>query len=190
MGTSIRRPVTRISYDTEFFENGRIIDLISIALAADDGRELYAISSDLPFDRLQRSPWLMTHVAPSLPIKPYSSGGPWDRSHPDFVHVAAPRQIAEKVRTFVLETDSPQMWADHGAYDHVVLAQLFGPMSDLPSCLPMWTHELQQELERYGLTESDLPGQEFGHHNALADARHLRDQLAELDRLTGRPAVR
>ncbi|HET7322728.1 MAG TPA: hypothetical protein VFJ06_00160 [Halococcus sp.] len=36
------RPV-RFFYDTEFIDNGRIIDLISIGVVAEDGREFYAI---------------------------------------------------------------------------------------------------------------------------------------------------
>jgi uncharacterized protein YjfI (DUF2170 family) len=33
-------------YDTEFIDNGRIIDLISIGVVAEDGREYYAISTE------------------------------------------------------------------------------------------------------------------------------------------------
>ena len=36
----------RYFYDTEFIDNGRIIDLISIGVAAEDGREFYAVSAE------------------------------------------------------------------------------------------------------------------------------------------------
>ena len=36
----------RIFYDTEFLDDGKTIDLISIGMVAEDGRELYAVSSE------------------------------------------------------------------------------------------------------------------------------------------------
>ena len=62
--------------------------------------------------------------------------------------------------------------ADYGAYDHVVLCQLFGRMIDLPDGVPMFTNDLQQELRRRG--NPPLPEQAAGVHNALEDARHLK----------------
>ncbi len=35
----------KIFYDAEFIEDGVTIDLISIAMVAEDGRELYAVAS-------------------------------------------------------------------------------------------------------------------------------------------------
>ena len=43
----------RYFYDTEFIENGRTIELISIGVVAEDGREFYAISTE--FDASARS---------------------------------------------------------------------------------------------------------------------------------------
>ena len=34
---------------------------------------------------------------------------------------------------------------DYGAYDHVALAQLSGPMVLLPDGVPMWTNDLRTE---------------------------------------------
>lgn len=60
----------------------------------------------------------------------------------------------------------------YGAYDHVVLCQLFGRMIDLPKGFPMWTNDLRQETERLGVNRAaDFPVQPDGEHNALADAR-------------------
>jgi hypothetical protein len=55
-------------------------------------------------------------------------------------------------------------------------------MIDLPDGVPMFTHDIQQERSRLGLAWDDLPQQESGEHNALADARHnqtVRRWLAE-----------
>ncbi len=57
-----------------------------------------------------------------------------------------------------------------GAYDHVVLAQLWGDMSSLPSDMPRYTRELRQYWEFAG--RPALPVQSRGNHDALVDARH------------------
>ena len=36
----------RFFYDTEFIEDGETIELISIGIVGDDGREYYAVSTD------------------------------------------------------------------------------------------------------------------------------------------------
>ena len=51
--------------DTEFYEDGRTIDLISIALVTTDGRELYAVSRDAELHRV--SDWVRENVLPHLP---------------------------------------------------------------------------------------------------------------------------
>lgn len=166
--------MTKIFYDTEFIEDGKTIDLISIGMVAEDGRELYAISAEFSFCALQRHDWLMANVAPSLPIKPAADGGPWDIDHPDHRHVHTRAKIARMVQAFTTLTPEPELRAWYGSYDHVALAQLFGRMIDLPPGVPMWTNDLRQEAARLGLSDEGMPQQASGHHNALADARHNR----------------
>jgi hypothetical protein len=168
----------RIWYDTEFLEDGKTIDLISIGMVREsDGAELYAVNLDMPERRIKKSPWLMANVVPNLP-RPH---GDWvlhmpnrwlyDKMNPV---VFSKRQIAEKVRRFVTADPDPDLWAWYGAYDHVVLCQLWGAMVDLPTGIPMWTNDLQQEMHRLGDPEI-IPEQDpSGLHNALADARHCR----------------
>jgi hypothetical protein len=69
-----------------------------------------------------------------------------------------------------------ELWADYAAYDHVVLAQLFGTMMNLPAHIPMWTHDFQQELERLDIDPVALPDSSGVLHNALGDALKLREQ--------------
>jgi hypothetical protein len=184
----------RFFYDCEFIEDGQTIDLISIGIVSEDGREYYAVASDAPWDRVKRHPWLMQNVVPSLPGSRISTpigvpaGEPeqakagqewfWHLDH-TASEVKPKWVIANEIRDFLpAKGDGPELWADYGAYDHVVLCQLWGTMMDLPEGIPMWTHDLQQELERLG--DPPIPGQESGEHNALADARHLRDAMAAL----------
>ena len=59
------RRLMRYFYDTEFIDDGRTIELISIGVAAEDGREYYAISTE--FDPDRAGAWVRKHVLPKLP---------------------------------------------------------------------------------------------------------------------------
>jgi hypothetical protein len=161
----------KIFYDCEFLEDGRTIELISIGMVAEDGREYYAVSSEMPLKTIFAHKWLMANVVPSLPIVDAHSLHliRLDTSKTE----VKPRQvIANEVRDFILATPDRQLWAWYGAYDHVVLCQLWGRMIDLPDGVPMWTNDLKQECQR--LDNPKVPEQGPGEHNALADARHNR----------------
>jgi hypothetical protein len=179
--------VTAIDYDLEFLEDGRTIVLISIGMVCDDGREYYAVNSEAPWDRIKENDWLVRNVVPHLPVTgrrsldaylanpaahhprpPINLVGPDltdSRVKPRFV-------IGNEVRDFIQATAEPALWANYGAYDHVGLAQLWGPMVRLPAGVPMFTHDIQQERDRLGLAWDDLPEQVGTEHNALSDARH------------------
>ncbi|WP_160051062.1 3'-5' exoribonuclease [Nocardiopsis sp. FR26] len=179
------------AYDTEFLEDGRRIWLISIGIVCEDGREYYAVNVQAPWTRIEKHAWLMANVVPSLPQPrvPHPRcpscempipGEVIDYEHPAVKH---PAQIAAEVREFLLgpanDTQLPQveLWADYPAYDHVALAQLWGPMVDLPEGIPMTTFDLQQAAHMLG---TELRPQQEGHHNALSDARHVMSELRRL----------
>jgi hypothetical protein len=191
--------MTAYCYDTEFLEDGRTIELISIGIVCADGREYYAVNSDAPMDRIRDHVWLMTNVVPSLPIKGRGSLDKW-LSHSRNVHpqpvvryvdldrtdaaVKPRRVIANEVRDFLRAADEPELWANYAAYDHVALCQLWGRMIDLPQGIPMYTNDLQQELRRAprGFVK---PQQAGGEHNALEDARYDMQLLAMLRKSFG-----
>ncbi|MGB0973238.1 MAG: hypothetical protein ACPGVG_20135, partial [Mycobacterium sp.] len=52
----------RYFYDTEFIDNGRTIELISIGVVAEDDREYYAISTEFDPERAGR--WVRKNVLP------------------------------------------------------------------------------------------------------------------------------
>lgn len=161
--------MTRYFYDCEFIEDGRTIDLVSIGIVADDGREYYAVSSDFDVAKLLRNEWLAANVWPYLPACG-RYGQRLDLADP----AVRPRaQIAREVRGFLLAGEGrPELWAWYGAYDHVALCQLWGRMTDLPDGIPMWTNDLKQEAARLG--NPPMPAQDQKEHHALADARHDR----------------
>lgn len=176
-------------YDTEFLEDGRTIELISIGIVCDDGSEYYAVNSDMPVERIKRNDWLMKNVWPQLPLRGYETrlaslgGGEIGQEMKasgiiDMTSsVVKPAWvIANEVREFITDCiqfgDQPALWADYGAYDHVVLAQLYGSMINLPLGIPMFTHELQQLYEQIPSQRWERPDQTDGEHNALQDARY------------------
>ncbi len=163
----------RVYYDTEFLEDGETIELISIGMVAEDGREYYAVNRKMPIRRIKRNPWLMENVVPGLPrahgdrrmTQPkrwlYDYASPLSKT---------PATIAGEVADFIKATPDVELWAWYGAYDHVALCQLWGRMIDLPVSVPMFTCDLKQEALRLG--NPTMPRQEKGVHNALEDARH------------------
>jgi hypothetical protein len=167
-----------VCYDTEFLEDGETIELISIGMVAEDGYEYYAVNRDMPERRIRRHPWLMENVVPNLPQSQLIPKR-WLYDRRD--RVVKPRsKIRFEVRRFLLDAkrrgyerdgNDLKLWADYASYDHVVLCQLFGRMIDLPGGIPMWTHDLRQELELWG--EVEPPAHHGVQHNALDDARHV-----------------
>lgn len=184
--------MTRVFYDCEFLETGRTIDLISIGMVREDGAEYYAVNRDMPVRRIRKNEWLMANVVPSLP-KGY---GEWRLSMPKrwLFHYADPcvkprHVIAREVRGFVLAKPDPELWGWYVSYDHVLLAQLFGRMIDLPEGFPMYSHDLKQEVGRLGDPPlPSLPGAR--EHNALDDAREVKFRYEWLAAHAARRVVR
>ncbi|MGW4097114.1 3'-5' exoribonuclease domain-containing protein [Mycobacterium sp. NPDC004974] len=187
--------MTIYCYDTEFLEDGSTIELISIGIVCEDGREYYAVNSDLPIDLIRKDTWLMTNVVPHLPITGRESLNAWLKHprnsypQPSVSLVDVDRKdsdvkpkwvIANEVRDFMLagvDTSPvgislylPELWAYYAAYDHVALAQLWGRMINLPKGIPMFTHDLKQEMDRLGIASDEFPRPADDAHDALADA--------------------
>jgi len=146
----------RYFYDCEFIEDGRTIDLVSIGVVAEDGREFYAVSTQ--FDPSRAIDWVRKHVLDKLPPPADKAWRPLDRIRDDLLaFLTAPGEAIE-------------LWAWMASYDHVALAQLWGDMRALPRVIPRFTHELRQRWEDAG--SPPLPPAPEDQHDALADARH------------------
>lgn len=176
---------TRYAYDTEFLEDGRTIDLISIAIVAEDGREYYAVNSDMPIHRIRKHKWLMENVVPFLPMRYVPiihKGITVPLPDTDDPRVKPHHQIAQEVLDFLAAGEhDPELWAFFGAYDHVVYAQLWGPMAELPSGLPMRTRDVADALDTFD-GWNDRPQQDKRTaHDALADARNVMETLHYID---------
>lgn len=146
----------RFFYDCEFIEDGTTIDLVSIGVVGEDGREFYAVSTEFDPDRAGK--WVRANVLPKLP-------SPADRAW------MSRARIREELLEFC--TSAPgeiELWAWIAAYDHVALCQLWGAMPALPRPMPRFTRELRQRWEDAG--KPALPPPPPDAHDALADARH------------------
>lgn len=156
-------------YDTEFYENGKTIDLISIGIVAEDGREYYAISKE--FNGRKVSEWVHENVIKKLPPRhPAQHDSP--RIQQESLAWKSRVQIKEDILEFcdLTKYDKPEFWAYYADYDHVVLCQLFGTMMDLPKDWPMYTRDIKQLCDSLG--NPRLPEQDSkSEHNALEDAK-------------------
>lgn len=162
------RKTIKLWYDCEFIENGHTIDLISIGMVDEAGRELYLISSE--FDEKKASQWVkdnvLIHIPPADEVKRHSKA-----------------KIRRKIINF-LGGKAPEWWAYYCSYDHVVLCQLFGAMVDLPANWPHYTKDIKQYADF--LNVKSLPKQGKGTHNALSDAKWNKqayDYLVQIDKL-------
>lgn len=146
----------KIFLDTEFIEDGKTIDLISVGMIDATGtRKLYLVSSD--FDETKANDWVKENVLTHIP--------PTQK-----------RRTREEIRDFILDyvgSEKPEFWGYYADYDWVVLCQLFGRMIDLPKDWPFYCNDLKQLFNAKGYRAPPQTGTE---HHALADAEWVRQQ--------------
>lgn len=154
----------RYFVDTEFIERGyEKIELISVGIAAEDGREFYAVASD-GWEPGHASEWVRTNVLPHL--------GPESEWIPR-------AEIVSRMKAFVGE--KPELWGYFSDYDWVLICQLFGTMMDLPETWPRFCRDVKQL--HVDLGSPLLPPQTGTAHNALDDARHIKEMHTALMKL-------
>jgi hypothetical protein len=152
-----RKSVARYFLDTEFIEDGRTIDLVSIGLVTEAGESYYGISTEA--DLTKASPWVREHVLPALP----TYGDPRWKSRGG---------IRYEVEVFIATTSQSrhvEFWAYYADYDWVAFCQLFGTMIKLPIGFPRFCMDLKQLSELVGSPRHPPPP--VDEHDALADAR-------------------
>ncbi len=147
--------------DTEFIETEHEVDLVSLAVVAADGRELYAVSTE--FDPTRANDFVATMVLPRLePV-----GDPCRLSRPE---------IRAALLAFV-GTGTPRFWAWGGApYDHLMIARLFAPAERMPGRWRYTAYDIAALAEPAG----DAPDPPADAHHALTDARWAREAFRHL----------
>ena len=147
--------------DTEFYEDGYSIQLISIGVVSENGREYYAESPASMF-LAGRTPWLAANVRPHL------------RGN-----IVNPFDMRKELIEFFGE--KPEIWGYYADYDWVVLCQVFGRMIDLPRGWPMYCRDVKQLCDDWG--HPKLPEKLKVQHDALCDARWTKLAWEYLDSL-------
>lgn len=158
----------KIFFDTEFYEDGKTIELISIGLVREDGATYYAESIEgYPFWFVDH--WVADNVVPHLKASKATEYVPEYKIR---------SRIAKEILEFVGE--KPEFWAYYADYDWVALCQLYGRMIDLPKGWPMFCRDLKQLHDSsWNFT---LPKQSTIEHNALNDALWCKQAFEFLER--------
>jgi hypothetical protein len=140
--------------DTEFIAKPHTIDLVSVGIVAEDGREFYAESSDVDWSKA--NPWMQENVRPQLDGKGVSR-----------------EDISYRLRAFTDHDETPVFWGYFPAYDWVAFVWLFGGLDELPFHYPQLCLDIKQWAIELGNPE--LPRQQGARHHALLDARWTRE---------------
>jgi 3'-5' exoribonuclease Rv2179c-like domain len=148
--------------DTEFIARPFTIDLISIGLVAEDGREFYAESSEVDWSKANA--WTLENVRPQLDGRGMSR-----------------EEISYALRNFADGDEHPVFWGYFPAFDWVAFVGLFGALEELPFHFPQLCLDIKQWAIELG--DPELPHQKAGRHHALADARWTKEAWAFLANL-------
>jgi hypothetical protein len=146
----------RVKYwiDTEFIARPYSIDLISIGLVAEDGREFYAESSEVDWSKA--NPWTLENVRPQLDGKGIGR-----------------IEIGYGVREFTGGDHQPVFWGYFPSYDWAAFVWLFGSLDELPFHYPQLCLDIKQWAIELG--DPELPHQKGSRHHALNDARWTKE---------------
>lgn len=200
---------TRCKYflDTEFIEDGKTIDLISIGVVREDGETLYLQNSECDFSKA--SDWVWRNVYPHLihfDMRGKRSCREYHRTYDgglgheiitkcngmmaagdDPCFWATRREMREAILEFcsVEKHGKPEFWGYFADYDWVAFCQLFGPMVALPKGFPMYCRDLKQWADELG--DVRIPKPETEVHHALSDALWIKEAHSFLLHFTVQP---
>lgn len=165
-------------FDTEFIEGFKkplfgkkrhFIDLISIGIISEDGREYYAVSKE--FNAKDADDWVYKNVIQNIEldwVQSYSGDG--RNKMLDMIEGKGKygaikimqkdigksnKRIAEEIKhfcnpeLFLHNTAEPKLefYGYYSDYDWVLLCSLFGRMIDLPKYFPMYCKDLKQMFD-------------------------------------------
>lgn len=132
------------------------IELISIGMVDDDGKEYYAINKDFSG---RCNEWVRKNVLTKLPerwIIDYDNW--WNRYHGESHYICTENKLyktLDEIKGDILDFCAPgsgdgsvSFSSYYADYDWVLLCTLFGSMVDLPEAFPMFCVDMKQEFER------------------------------------------
>lgn len=157
----------RYYLDTEFDEEK--MELISVGVVAQDGREFYAVLAE--YDWSRSSEWLVSNVRPHV-----------FANRSGLSHLPR-RRVAEEFILFMGEDPEPRFWAYFAHYDWVLFRRLFGTSpEEMHPGIPLICYDLKQLAVSCGVAGSlkKIVAPFQPEHHALQDARwakHVHEQL-------------
>ncbi|MGL4617722.1 MAG: 3'-5' exoribonuclease domain-containing protein [Xenococcaceae cyanobacterium] len=183
--------------DCEFIEDGKTIDLISIGIVCEDGREYYAINNDCKFHLA--NDWVWENVLKPIGISPIFKNGRGREPSTSQINVETQKdfrnkqQIKEQLGYFfnLDRRQNIEIWGEWCSYDWVAFCQIFGTMQDLPEGFPMRCRDIIQYAEDYlNILVEELPTslETEGNHNALLGAKTVKQRyeyIEKADRVIG-----
>ena len=183
-----KKPIKWLPTIGNFNKPYHFIQLISIGIICEDGREYYAISNEYNYH--DASEWVKSNViAPIyrnqisafkqqfMDISTFHRYIPSSKSNSQIANDAilfCGGYVGEVNSTF---RALPEFYAYFADYDWVVFCSLFGTMMDLPKWFPMYCRDLKQMLDDtqeevdFQLKEHPNYPKNSNEHNAIDDAR-------------------
>jgi len=173
--------------DTEFIETPGHIELISIGIVCEDGREYYAVNTDA--DISKASDWVKKNALERMPeyCKEYGDLRAYRYSKGDKALMPIPPQDPKSIADIKKELlqwcgqnnnvpEKCEFYGYYADYDWVVFCWIFGTMMDLPSGFPMYCRDLKRMLDSNPFLYNEKWKQENcpdpeGEHNAMVDAK-------------------
>ncbi len=169
--------------DTEFKEKPNTIDLISIGIVDENGKEFYALNRDLNLKEVWKDDWLNENVLRPI-YQEHFSGDMRNRFQFTYRTMKmifkesgkSKEEIKHEILTFMnyFNTTPIEFYGYYADYDWVVFCWIFGRMIDLPKGMPMYCRDLKQIMDELNLDkewkQKNCPDPK-GEHNALVDAK-------------------
>lgn len=195
LSEKVKMSKLRYWYDTKFIEHDSIIDLVSIGIICEDGREFYGINWECNFSKATKWDW--DNILKYLPFRPIDMNSsdtkiPWHNR--DSLRIAVTRFLGARSgfpedghlsgKWFVPDKEPhPELWTFYSAHNHVAFCQIFGTTINLPIGFPSNAKYLKHEWDRLG--NPKLPEQgEHDRNHALTCAKYNKtayDFLAKLN---------
>lgn len=161
----------RYFLDTEFVEDGSTIVPLSLGINTESGAALYIVFEDA--DRSLANTFVQVAVIPHLDDEPPPGVRYVRCGREEAAHVLL-QWVNEHLEEGVW---SPEFWAECGAYDWVLVCQLFGTMDDLPEGWPYFIRDVEHLRADVGW-DGPYPyeeGRNDALHNAINDSFGTRE---------------
>ena len=160
----------KVFFDTEFTGLHKNTTLISIGLITEKGDTFYAELTD--YDKSQVDDWIYKNVIENLNIPDEYGKQKVNTFKGDTQYVA------DKLKSWLSDFGSVEMWSDCLAYDWVLFNHLFGHAFNIPSNVYYIPFDICTLFKVKGI-DPDISREEFvgingEKHNALHDAKVIK----------------